>query len=67
MSAPEHDTSEPRRPEWRRTPAERKAADFSRLLIRNRLALRGAAVGLVLGVVGAAIAVGRAQLDCQWL
>jgi cell division protein FtsQ len=58
MSAPDHDTSEPRRPEWKRTPAERKAADFKRFLIRNRLALQGAAIGLVLGVIGMSLALG---------
>ena len=58
MSAPDHETGEARRPSWKRTPAERKAADFKRFLLRNRLALRGAAVGAVLGVIGTAIALG---------
>jgi cell division protein FtsQ len=58
MSAPDNDAPELKRPAWRRTPAERKAADFKRFLIRNRLALRGAAIGLVLAVLGTAIALG---------
>ncbi|HXZ67930.1 MAG TPA: FtsQ-type POTRA domain-containing protein [Alphaproteobacteria bacterium] len=59
MSASDHENiSEPRRPEWKRTPAERKAADFKRFLLRNRLVLQSAAIGLVIGIIGAAITLG---------
>ena len=54
----DNDIPEPKRPEWKRTQAERKAADFKRFLLRNRLLLNGVAIGLVLGVLVTAVALG---------
>ena len=58
VSLSNHEAPEQNRPAWRRTPRQRRIADFRRFLIRNRLLVRLAAVSFLAGVVAGAIVLG---------
>jgi cell division protein FtsQ len=62
VSLPNHDAPAPKRPAWRRTPQERRIADFQRFLIRHRLLVRSVFIAFVLGLVCGSIALGLPHL-----